>query len=84
MVFAFSFGRGVFSKFLANRMLVYLGESSCCLYMIHLMFLGYVVPRLFIDIDKNSIVSVLVVLALMAICVVPLSWLLHSAVEKPL
>ena len=84
IVFAFSFDRGVLSRLLANRVLVYLGESSYCLYMIHLMFLGYVIPRLFIDIDKNSIVSVLVVLALMAVCIVPLSCLLHSAVEKPL
>lgn len=83
MVLAFSFDKGVVSKFLANRYLVYLGESSYCLYMVHLMFLGYVVPRFVVVIDKNSIGSVLVVLMLMTMLVVPLACLVHNIVERP-
>jgi peptidoglycan/LPS O-acetylase OafA/YrhL len=84
MVFAFSFDKGVVSRLLSSRVIVYLGESSFCLYMVHLMFLGYVVPRFFIPLDKNSMLSVVTVLAIMVAFVVPLSCLLHTFFEKPM
>ncbi|MBB4863363.1 peptidoglycan/LPS O-acetylase OafA/YrhL [Pseudomonas nitritireducens] len=81
-VFVFAYGRGVISRILSGKVFVYLGEASFCLYMVHLMFLGYVTGRYF-SYDINDPASVAAQLALMVVLVLGISCVLHSAYEKP-
>lgn len=81
-VLLFSYGRGAVSKILSGRVFVYLGEASFCLYMIHLMFVGYVTGR-YLSYDINDPVEVAKQLGVMVALVVSVSCILHSAYEKP-
>ena len=81
-VAVFAYGRGAVSRLLSVRFLVYLGEASFCLYMIHLMFLGYVSGKYF-TLDINDPLSVSKHLISMVVLVTPLSCLLYSLYERP-
>lgn len=73
--------QGVFSKWLSNKYLVYLGEISFCFYLIHLIVLRVtngLLPKIFIDIKVEILIIIAFIITLFA------SALSYRFIEKPL
>ncbi|MDR3349856.1 MAG: acyltransferase [Acidaminococcales bacterium] len=82
LIFIFSLDKGAISRLLSHPALVFLGESSFCLYMVHQPVLA-LLKRAF-GAQLHTVGDMLVLAAFAAVAAVTLSALLHVFYEKPL
>ncbi|WP_027711800.1 acyltransferase family protein [Dickeya chrysanthemi] len=84
IVFIFAIGKGWFSKILANRFIVLLGEASFSLYMIHQILINYAVKKFSSLVNIDSMKSVIIFMIPVIIIGIILSVVMYKFFEKPL
>ncbi|MDR2007296.1 MAG: acyltransferase [Acidaminococcales bacterium] len=82
LIFIFSLNKGVLSRLLSHPALIFLGESSFCLYMVHQLVLNQL--KISFAAQLHTVRDMLVLAAFAAIAAVSLAALLHVFYEKPL
>lgn len=83
IIFTFSVSNGAISKFLSHRILVTLGESSFCLYMIHQSFTSIIIRKILDAPEKASVTEFFLLMPAMLSLMLILSLLIHFYYEKP-
>lgn len=83
IILTFSISKGVISKLLSHRGLVFLGEASFCLYMIHQMLIFIAFRKIITSPESIPFSQYLFILPAMLLLAILLSLLIHLYYEKP-